>query len=55
MVPKKDGKPRMCVDYRKVNSNTKKNAYPIPRMDDIIDMLQNASWYTGLDLWSGYN
>ena len=55
MVPKKDKRPRMCVDYRRLNDITRKNAYPIPRMDEIIDMLQNASWYSGLDLWSGYN
>ena len=55
LVPKKDGVPRMCVDYRKLNAVTRKHAYPLPRIDDAIDELGKATWYSSLDLWSGYH
>ena len=45
----------MCVDYRKLNKITRKNAYPIPRIDDTLDELGDASVFTGLDLLAGYN
>ena len=54
MVTKKDGSPRFCVDYRKLNANTIRDAYPIPRMDDCIDSLGGASIFTTLDCNSGY-
>ena len=43
-----------CVDYRKVNSVTRKDAYPLPRVDDTLDTLMGAKWFTTLDLVSGY-
>jgi hypothetical protein len=54
MVKKKDGKLRFCIDYRKLNSVTKKDAYPIPRIDDMLSKLGGAEWFTTLDLASGY-
>jgi len=54
MVRKKDGSLRFCVDYRKLNVVTEKDCYPLPRMDDILDQLARNSWFTTLDLKSGY-
>jgi hypothetical protein len=54
LVRKKDGSMRFCVDYRKINSITKKDAYPIPRIDDTLDTLAGSIWFTTLDLLTGY-
>ena len=54
MVRKKDGSLRFCVDYRKLNAITVKDSYPLPKMDVILDYLSGNSWFTTLDLKSGY-
>ena len=54
LVPKKDGTVRFCVDYRKVNSLTRKDTYPLPRVDDTLDTLSGSKWFSMLDLISGY-
>ena len=54
MVPKKDGTNRMCIDYRKLNEVTTKDAYPLPRIGQTIDALQGAGYFSSLDLASGY-
>ena len=54
LVDKKDGSKRFCVDYRKVNELTKKDRYPIPRVDDSLDLLAGNQYFTCLDLQSGY-
>ena len=54
LVAKKNGKLRFCLDYRELNSVTRKDAYPLPRIDDIFDSLGKARWFTSLDLASGY-
>ena len=54
-VKKKDGTLRMCCDWRKLNSQTVKTRYPLPRIDYLLDQLQGASIFTSLDLQSGYH
>ena len=54
LVTKKDGTMRFCVDYRKLNDLTLKDAYPLPRIDVTLDKLSGNKWFTTLDLASGY-
>ncbi len=54
LVKKKDGSKRFCIDYRKVNAVTRKDAYPLPRVDDTLDTLAGSQWLTTIDLLCGY-
>lgn len=54
-VAKKEGSMRMCIDYRALNKQTRKNRHPIPRIDDLFDKLQGATIFSGIDLKSAYH
>lgn len=54
VVPKPDGSIRLCVDYRKVNTLTKSDSFPIPRIEDCIDRIGTAKFVSKFDLLKGY-
>lgn len=54
LVRKKDGGLQFCVDYRKLNQATKLDEFPLPRIDDTLDLLAGARYFTTLDLAAGY-
>ena len=53
-LKKKDDTLRMCIDYWKINKETVKNKYPLPRIEDIFDQLKGAGVFSKIDLRSGY-
>ena len=54
LVKKKDGNWRFCVDYRKVNAITKKDVYPLPRVEDALSKLEGSFFFSLMDLQMGY-
>ena len=53
LVKMKEGSWRMCINYRRLNKMTIKNAYPLPRADDLIDRLHGPRYFTKIDLRTG--
>jgi Reverse transcriptase (RNA-dependent DNA polymerase) len=54
LIPKPDGSIRFCIDYRKLNAVTKNDSYALPRVDDCLDSLGEARYFTTLDANCGY-
>ena len=54
MVSKKDGTYRMCIDFRRLNEMTKKDTYPLPRIDQTIESMGSAKYYSSLDMGSAF-
>lgn len=55
LVRKKNGKLRMCVDYRMLNQRTIKDAYALPRIEEVFDVLHGAKYFTTVDMKAGYH
>ena len=50
LVRKKDGSLRFCIDFRRLNARTKKNAYPLPRMQETMESMVGAQHFSCMDL-----
>lgn len=54
-VKKKDGSMRLCIDYRGIDNVTIKDKYPLSRIEELLNQLQGTSWFSRIDLPSGYH
>ena len=55
LVKKKDGSLRMCIDYRQLNAKTVKDSFPLPRIEESLEALKGARYFSSLDLAHGYH
>ena len=55
LVKKKDNSLRMCVDYRMLKKNSKKDSYALPRIDELLDCLSGNRFFSVIDMKSGYH
>ena len=55
VVPKKDEPGRVCIDYRDLNAITAYDAYPLPKIDELLHKLARSRWYSKVDLKSGFH
>ena len=55
LARQKDGSLRMCIDYRRLNAKTCRDSFPLPRIEEALDSLKGAKYFSTLDLASGYN
>lgn len=55
LLVKKDQTRRFCVDYRQLNAITKKSKYPVPIIEELLDELAGAAYFTSLDLQAGFH
>ena len=55
LVKKRDGGLRLCVDYRKLNAKTIRDAFPLPRIEESLEALQGAKYFSAIDLAHGYH
>jgi len=53
LIPKPDGSPRFCIDHRQLHERTVRESYPLPRMDDCLDSLGDAQFFSTLDCNAG--
>ncbi|GFV55503.1 retrovirus-related Pol polyprotein from transposon 412 [Trichonephila clavipes] len=54
LCKKKDGNLRICIDYRKINSKTEKDQYPLPLIEEVLDQLQSGNFFSTIDLKNGF-
>ncbi|GFU17766.1 retrovirus-related Pol polyprotein from transposon 17.6 [Trichonephila clavipes] len=54
LCKKKDGNLRICIDYRKINSKTDKDRYPLPLIEEVLDQLQSGNFFSTIDLKNGF-
>lgn len=54
-VKKKDGSMRLCIDYRAINAVTRRNTHPLPCIDECLERLGGAKYFSSIDLKSGYH
>ena len=55
LVKKKDGSLRICIDYRKLNAKTVRDSFPLPRIEESLEALRGARYFSSLDLAHGYH